>query len=417
MNVEYDHDTVINLDDKPIMLEDGTRLPIKGWIAYATSPYKNEDVAGVRIYARGKIVSSTRDFGIKAGFGGEYNIRSYLVGQIHAEWLDDDEDLIRSDRQDILWDAEAVSAFQKWGEERIRELGKKALKPMREKTWKMFMEISNIKEEARKQFDNTELQETAIKLGKTIGQIANRDDLRDEEYVNDLRQMVFAVAPHKMLVDRLQEIHNIGDDPASPLKYILKIFSDARIAESASLGQVASERIRILKELRNLIRDNPTRKELELQKLLEESPWLIDPHWTMLSSNRSFSNMRKAFEGWYKNEHNEEIITTSLLGDESKRPDFVLLNTTSKTIEIVEIKIPMHELEDTEWERIRVYHDRMDEFLKKHDEFQEDFSKIHITLVCDKLKLGATPKLAFDKFVGDRILTKKNWEWIFKRFT
>jgi len=134
----------------------------------------------------------------------------------------------------------------------------------------------------------------------------------------------------------------------------------------------------------------------------------------MLTSNRSFFNMRKAFEQWYKNEHGKEIITTSLLKDENKRPDFVLLNTTSKTVEIVEIKVPMHKLEDTEWERIRTYHDTMKEFLCQHEEFEEEFSKIHITLICDKLNLGATPKLAYNKFKDDGILTKKNWERILK---
>ncbi|WP_281179989.1 hypothetical protein [Nocardia amamiensis] len=30
-------------------------------------------------------------------------MRSYLVGAIHVDWLDDEEDLVRSDRQDIMW--------------------------------------------------------------------------------------------------------------------------------------------------------------------------------------------------------------------------------------------------------------------------------------------------------------------------
>lgn len=51
---------------------------------------------GVRIYARGKIVGVTRDFNQPAGFTGEFTMRSYLVGQVEAEWLDLDngEDLV-----------------------------------------------------------------------------------------------------------------------------------------------------------------------------------------------------------------------------------------------------------------------------------------------------------------------------------
>ena len=55
-------------------------LPVSGWVAYAKDPYKDEVMAGVRLYARGKIVAQTRDFEIKTGFTGEFKMRSYLTG-------------------------------------------------------------------------------------------------------------------------------------------------------------------------------------------------------------------------------------------------------------------------------------------------------------------------------------------------
>jgi len=86
------------------MAEDGSTLPVTGWLGMAKEAYKNEEMMGVRIYARGKIVGVTRDFNQPAGFTGEFAMRSYLVGQIEAEWfdLDQGEDLVRTDRQDIL---------------------------------------------------------------------------------------------------------------------------------------------------------------------------------------------------------------------------------------------------------------------------------------------------------------------------
>ncbi len=412
LNVEYEDETKISLDTKPIILEDGKELPIKGWIAYAKTPYKNPDIAGVRIYARGKIVSSTRDFNMDAGFSGEHNIRSYLVGQIFADWLDDDEDYIRSDRQDILWDVDLVRAFQNWGKDRIKELGKISLKPMRAKTWKLFMENSNIEKDAKEKFSEKILQDTAIGLGKTIGQIANRDDLTDEDYINSLKQLIFTVTPHKMLVDSLHEIENL-EDQTDPLIYIAKIFETARIAEIASMGQVAFERIQVLKKLQTMIREYQT-NEKQLQDLIEKSPWIIDPQWTTLSSNKSFHNMRKAFESWYKKTYDEEIVTTALSGDESKRPDFVMLNITSKNIEIIEIKIPMHKLQDDEFKRIIIYYDRMNEFLTKHEEFKVEFSNVRITLICDELCLTNTSKHAYDDLDNKGNLIKKNWERILK---
>ena len=87
-----------NSTDKltPGFMYEGRFYPISGWVAYANKePYKDELMAGVRIYCRGKFTAQTTVFNRKAGFTGEHNIRSYLVGELHADWLDEQEDLIQ----------------------------------------------------------------------------------------------------------------------------------------------------------------------------------------------------------------------------------------------------------------------------------------------------------------------------------
>lgn len=123
--IEIDEGTKIDLAKKPIVLANGTERLVTGWMALAKRPYANPEMAGVRIYARGKLVAVTRDFNLRVGFTGEFVVRPYVVGAINADWLDSDigEDLIRSDRQDILWDSETGVAFQTWGQLLLRELG------------------------------------------------------------------------------------------------------------------------------------------------------------------------------------------------------------------------------------------------------------------------------------------------------
>src|SRR5260370_6445445 len=117
----------------PVPDEAGTLLPVKGWLGMAKQAYQNEEMAGVRIYARNKIVATARDFEQPAGFTGEFTIRSYWVGEIYAEWLDQDdgEDLIRSDRQGILWESDYGTAPRKWGAELIKEMGGISKEPRR----------------------------------------------------------------------------------------------------------------------------------------------------------------------------------------------------------------------------------------------------------------------------------------------
>ena len=123
--------TEIRVDDRPVSVRvrdddeaDGITevLPVTGWVAYSKEPYKDQAMAGVRVFARGKLVAQTRDFEIGAGFTGEYKMRSYVVGEVHADWLDDADDLVRSDRQGIIWTSEKGEALQRWGIDLLKEL-------------------------------------------------------------------------------------------------------------------------------------------------------------------------------------------------------------------------------------------------------------------------------------------------------
>ena len=100
---------------------EGKSYPVTGWAAFSKNPYKDDLMAGVRVYCRGKIAARTAIFNMKAGFTGEYDIRSYLIGELHADWLDEGEDLIRMDRQDILWSHALGQAFEEWGQNSLRD--------------------------------------------------------------------------------------------------------------------------------------------------------------------------------------------------------------------------------------------------------------------------------------------------------
>ena len=137
-------------------------------------PYKNEEGAGVRIYARGKIVATTRDFEQPAGFTGEFTMRSYLVGEVHADWLDDDEgeDLVRTDRQSILWDSERGQALQKWGAEIIKKIAAASSKPRRERKSQLFMEQAKIKERATERYGDDSV--VAVASNSERGSVPSR---------------------------------------------------------------------------------------------------------------------------------------------------------------------------------------------------------------------------------------------------
>ncbi|MGQ4374516.1 ATP-binding protein [Streptomyces sp. SAS_267] len=378
LDIELMPETRIDLADRSIKTTSGQELPISGWLAYSKKPYRDEAMAGVRIYSRGKIVSMTRDFGINQGFFGEYSIRSYLVGEIHAEWLDDGEDLIRSDRQDIIWSSDYGDALRQWGHAIMRELGARGRNSLKKETWNDFEQATNL--QTRLEADapgDKAFQESVRQAAKLLVSDKDREAIADPEHREKVYQLAKTIGPHRTLLDAL---HEVAEDAGSPLEIVLGLFQKARIAEMYSLGQVASERIEVVNKLAAFIDDGST-LEQPLQELLEQAPWLLAPEWTPLGMNESLERVRRSFESWYFKKHGVALVTTAI-NRQTKRPDFVLLHD-SGTLWIVEIKRMDYHLSDAEYLRAVNYLADLDEFLNQVEALGKQFPVRKLTFIAD----------------------------------
>jgi len=402
-------------DDQPIENVDagfnyeGKNYPIRGWVAYAKEPYKDDLMAGVRIYCRGKIAAQTNVFNRRAGFTGEHDVRSYLVGELHADWLDENEDLIQTDRRDILWSHELGQEFEKWGQAVVRKIGTRSRDPMKKKTWDRFKEISHLEERVNKAFpreDQESLRKQAMTVAQMIGQTIRADEVEDQEHVESFVQLSLMLAPVITLDEKLRAA---ADSMDSPLDVVTDILKTARIAELASFGRIAEDRIRVIERVETL-KDDPDTLESAFQTLIETSPWLIDPQWSPITANQAFSTLRKEFVKFYKQETGE-TLNLDAFSEPKKRADFVM-SSQNATLQIIEIKQPHHKLLDVEVDRIVKYRDLMDEFLNMdgHEEFKRLFPEFKITLVCDTVKLDGTRRAAFEGMKKDGQLTHITWK-------
>ena len=216
--------------------------PVTGWVGYVKDPYKDDLMAGVRIYCRGKIAAQTAVFNMKAGFTGEHDIRSYLIGELHADWLDEDDDLIRTDRQDILWSHDLGQGLQTWGQSLVKIVGRITREPMRKSAWERFQQISKIKERVAKAYPGTqqeEIRKRTLDMAQTLAKSARGDELEDEQTVESFVQLSLLLGPHITLDEKLKEAAEIKD---SPLEVVSAILKTARIAELVSFGRIADDR-------------------------------------------------------------------------------------------------------------------------------------------------------------------------------
>lgn len=398
--------TYIDLKGRSIELEDGTELPVTGWVGIAKRPYRDQVMAGIRIYVRGKLAAQTTDFDIPAGFHGEHTIRSYLVGTIQADWLDEDahEDMLQSSRQDILWNTEEGQAFQRWGQELVREVGTKSDTFRRQQIWQLFRERSAIEDLARERFADLELRTGVIDVARIIARTSSRESLDNETYVKSLVNLAFSLGPHHVIIDKL---HAVSETAVSPFEMLARLFTQATVAETYQLGQIAYERVKAIEKLESAL--SPERDEAELQKLLEDAPWLIHADWTPLTKNQTLETARVAFERWYAKEYGTPIVT-SAIDYPTKRPDFVLMNY-EHALEVVDIKKPGHTLDDQDFTRLHRYHEAFAKFLSQHPQFRPDFPEgHHIVVVCDSIGLSPVNRTAYDGLIDRRILSQVSWE-------
>ena len=386
----------------------GTFYPLVGWMAYSKTPYKDELMAGVRIYCRGKIAAQTSIFNRKAGFTGEHNIRSYLVGELHADWLDEKEDLIQTDRRNILWSDELAVAFQDWGQKIVKRIGTLSRDPLRKATLDIFLETGNVEKRILGMYPadhQRSIRDKAIDMACSLGRTISRAEVENHETIDKFVDLSIMFAPHITLDSMMKEA---AADADSPLSVLVSFLQTARIAELLSFGRIAENRLKVVERLETL-KDAQNTDENDLQQLIADAPWLINPEWAPITENQTFSTLRKEFEKYY-HKKTGHAISLSDFQKTGKRPDFVLSNQEG-TVQIIEIKKPHHTLTNPEMDRIIVYYENIEAFLSDpaHVGFSKQFPDFHITVVCDELDLNGAQQVAFDSYCEKGKLTHLNW--------
>jgi hypothetical protein len=97
-------------------------LKVTGWIGTMEKTVPRDTERGIAVMARGKLVQIPTLFDVGGtGFTGMHAL-SYMVGEIHAEFLDDIEDLVGTGRRSVVWEREEAQKLRKWANEKIKTI-------------------------------------------------------------------------------------------------------------------------------------------------------------------------------------------------------------------------------------------------------------------------------------------------------
>ncbi len=303
---------------------------VTGWLGFTES--SSQIGRGVNIVAHGKAVE----------LGGFFNFpsthaqwaRAYFVGEIHADFLDDTEDLISTARNSVDWESEIGQAFEEWGRNALR--------------WSFDRWI-----ELRKK-DKTERVVKAAGFDKWLAQrpkreqkIANRmvrlliDDPKiDTHSAVPLLQIVKDSVESVFFHELVETIGEQGSDMAT----LLNLFGEWRIIEARTILKLADGRVEAMDKLRAYI-DEGGLEVQQLQPLLEQNLWLLNPKWNEADGQTTYTD-------WLR-KHSREPKNYA---DEERRLD-ILGVSSGGGVTVVEIKRPEKTLSRKDLQQVAQYVD------------------------------------------------------------
>ena len=328
---------------------DASGISLSGWIGTVSKPDQLKDEDGdnlnrLAVFMRGKMAQED----ILDEFGQKEIYADYLIGELHCEELDVDDqgDIATSSRQSLKEDDPRFEALRravlselryiagKWSDWRRTDGAKVAATVPAVSDW-----LGNLKGDTKKKAERW--------IGR-LNTIRANDDSDKKEL---LKASILAFESYR----RKEELDRLEDMKDESIEHILDIFRSIDDLELSYYGQIVKLRVGIIKTLQEKLAAND--KELVLRDYIYDHLWLLDPAWERTKGSEHAETLVNKFL---------EANTAKLKGKaKTARIDIGYRTTGGKHV-IVELKrasvaVPVDELVA----QIRVYRDGARKILEK----------------------------------------------------
>ena len=317
-----------DMDGKPYLweydeeIQPETGWTVSGWIGALahTSPTKNKVDRGIALMARGKLVQEPFVFD---AVGGQQFAFSYLIGELHVEFVDAVEDTIGTSRNALVWDTEANTALKEWGQKKVNKIASDWSKKRSKDNERRLRENQlyvNFREHAE-EIANPR----ALKLADgLVRQAVRRNPLADVKEQEPIIQMCLDF----LEFDAFWEIaSDLTETELENPGKLLNLFREWQIVEAKEMARVTEGRIATIEKLQKLIETNALEVPT-LHNFLREFPWVIDPRWDLVADEISYTSLLR-----------EHFPQNSDVPETNRRIDFLCVSERTNLV-VVEIKRP-----------------------------------------------------------------------------
>lgn len=315
----------------------GEDWTVSGWIGALSRTSRGIDGVdrGITLMARGKLVQEP--FVFDAVVGQQYAL-SYIVGELHTEFVDEDEDTIGTNRNTLVWDTEANIALKEWGQKEVNRIAREWARKRSTDNQRLLEENETYLEFQRRarETGNRRALNLADKLVRqAIGQnpTAGIEDLKP----------VIQTSLDFLEFDAFWEIaEDLTESGLDDVGTIFNLFQEWQIVEAKEMSRVTEGRITTIEKLQALIESNALEVPT-LHNFLKEFPWVIDPRWTLVDDEVRYSELLR-----------QQFPEQPEIPESDRRIDFLCVRESTNLV-VVEIKRPSLKASMKELEQIEEY--------------------------------------------------------------
>ena len=282
-NLENEEERSGDLDGHPVWA-------IDGWIGTASMAGQlkdtetSESINKLVVIVRGKLAQE--DILEEFGEGGLYT--KYILGEIHADFLDmdDEDDIATTSRQKLIEEDPRYRALKTKLQSELKHVQRRWTDLRRAQGTKQALTYPEIQEWFKEL--NSDQQKAARRLFGRINELPldNESDKR--------RLMVSGVLAFEGL--KLRDIlYRLDEISTENLDVLQQVFVQLDDLEASAYYHIAKERLQVIHKLRSL--QDANAKERAMQEHLYKHLWLLDPSWERATHTKHMeTQMETAFD-------------------------------------------------------------------------------------------------------------------------
>ncbi len=344
-----------------------TGWTVSGWIGALSRTTSDLDGIdrGISIMARGKLVQEP--FLFNAVVGQQYAL-SYIVGELHAEFVDEAEDTVGTNRNVLVWDTDANMDLMAWGKQQVNRIAREWAEK-RSKDNQDRLDNNQLYQDFRVRATESGNKRALDLADKLVRQAITKNPTAE---VGEIEPII-KTSLDFLEFDAFWEItKDLAESGLEDIGTIFDLFREWEIVEAKEMSRVTEGRIATIEKLQRLI-DTDALEVPTLHNFLKEFPWVIDPRWTLVDDEIRYSDILRG-----------KFPEADDLPDRDRRIDFLCVRESTNLV-VVEIKRPNARASHRELDQIEEYVSFMRDHIQNATDPEMSYQEVVGYLLCGDL--------------------------------